>query len=193
MPRGWARCWLGLQRAGGPGLHWVWGLWKLLAGSACLSGSDPLWPRRCPSAELGHSPFQRQVRAGAWQGHSPFQCQVRADQELSGSMSRRGDGKEAGFLARGWGAHEEVDLQGRRRPLGEDSWEKSGGRGRWETWAGEQEAGHRRGIREEQQESRVAPISEHRGQTGSAPRAKCTAGPGLAKPLFQVSPASSSV
>ena len=45
-------------------------------------------------------------------------------------------------------------------------------------------AGHRRGIREEQQESRVAPISEHKGQAGSAPRAECTAGPGLAKPLF---------
>lgn len=52
--------WVGQVLAGpaesrGPGLHWVWGLWKLLAGSACLSSSDPLWPRHCLSAELGDS------------------------------------------------------------------------------------------------------------------------------------------
>lgn len=97
VPRGWAGCWLGPQGAGVPGLHWVWGLWELLAGSACLSGSDPLWPRRCPSAESGDSCTPG--GAGAWQGHSLSQRQVRADQELAGSRSGSGDGREAGFLA----------------------------------------------------------------------------------------------
>ena len=54
---------------------------------------------------------------------------------------------------------------------------RPGGR---ETRAGEREAGHRRG----QQESRLEPSSEHQGRAGSAPRAKCRVGPGLAKPLL---------
>lgn len=65
-------------------------------------------------------------------------------------------------------------------PRGEDSWEKPG---RGVTWAGQWEAGHRRGIREEQQESRVAPSSEHSKCVASSPE-KCTAGPGLAKVLL---------